>query len=101
MWVIIYMEENLNYSIFNPRDKLSERKEEINERKEELLNKRKEIKQELKLLYKEKTFELKRQMQIVKTKNWKVKNPELLKIQKHRRYLWLKESNRLRNILLE
>ena len=94
MWVIIYMEENLNYSIFNPRDKLSERKEE-------LLNKRKEIKQELKLLYKEKTFELKRQMQIVKTKNWKVKNPELLKIQKHRRYLWLKESNRLRNILLE
>ena len=39
-------------------------------------------------------------MQIVKTKNWKNNNPEALAIQKHRRYIWLKESSRIRNIML-
>ena len=55
----------------------------------------------MKQIYKEKTSEIKRKMQIVKTKNWKVKNPEALAAQKKRRYIWLKESNRMRNILLE
>ena len=94
MWVIIYMNDNYKYSIFNSKDKLSERKEE-------LLQQRKEIKQIVIEIYKEKTTELKRQMQIVKTKNWKVKNPELVSAQKKRRYNWLKESSRFRNMLLD
>ena len=32
--------------------------------------------------------------------NWKKENPEKLALQKQRRYLWLKETNRLRSILL-
>ena len=43
MWFIIFIEENLNYSILNPEDKLSERKAE-------LLQQRKDSKQELKQL---------------------------------------------------
>ena len=35
-----------------------------------------------------------------RVKKWKKENPEKLAKQKHRRYLWLKESNRLRSILL-
>jgi len=88
------MYENIKYPIFNRRDKLSERKEE-------LLKKRKEIKQIVKQKYKDRTIELKRSMQIFKKKEWKVNNPIELKLQKHRRYLWSKESNRLRNMLLE
>ena len=33
-------------------------------------------------------------------KNWKKENPEKLALQNQRRYLWLKETNRLRSILL-
>ncbi len=88
------MDDNIKYSIFNTKDKLSERKEE-------LLQQRKEIKKVVKEIYKEKTKELKRQMQIVKTKNWKVKNPEAVSAQKKRRYYWLKESLRFRNMLLD
>ena len=88
------MDDNIKYSIFNSKDKLSERKEE-------LLQQRKEIKKIVKEIYKEKTSELKRQMQIVKTKNWKVKNPEAVSAQKKRRYNWLKESSKFRNLLLD
>ena len=35
-----------------------------------------------------------------RVKNWKKENPEKLALQKHRRYLWLKETSRLRSILL-
>ena len=35
-----------------------------------------------------------------RVKSWKKENPEKLALQKHRRYLWLKETNRLRSILL-
>ena len=111
-------------SIFNPVDKLSERKEfnkeeesiseeqdiinkikeikkeETKKRKEELIKKRKEVREVCRNIYKENTKEIVRQMQIVKTKNWKNNNPEALAIQKHRRYIWLKESSRIRNIML-
>ena len=75
-------------NIFNPRDKLSERKEE-------LINQRNEIKKQ----FETQTKEIKRQMQIYQTLSWKQKNPQALAAQKHRRYLWLKETKRLRNIL--
>ena len=35
-----------------------------------------------------------------RVKQWKKENPEKLALQKHRRYVWLKETNRLRSILL-
>ncbi len=35
-----------------------------------------------------------------RVKKWKKENPEKLAMQKHRRYVWLKESLRLRSILL-
>jgi len=35
-----------------------------------------------------------------RVKNWKKENPEKLALKKHRRYLWLKETSRLRSILL-
>ena len=35
-----------------------------------------------------------------RVKNWKKETPEKLELQKHRRYLWLKETSRLRSILL-
>ena len=79
-----------NYSIFNPKDKLSERKKELILERELIKKKHKEI-------YKE---EISRQMQIFQTKNWKNKNPVAVSAQKRRRYLWLKETKRLRNILL-
>jgi len=106
------MENNYKiYSIFNPRDKLSERKEElirerdrkeelIREREEELIREREMIKNECKEMYREKTKEITREMQIYQTKKWKHKNTVALSGQYKRRYLWLKESNRLRNILL-
>ena len=81
-----------NYSIFNPKDKLSERKSELKFERELIKKKHKEI-------YKEETKEIYRQMQICFTKNWKNKNPELVSAQKRRRYLWLKETKRLRDIL--
>lgn len=74
----------------NLREKLLEQK------KLDLLQQRQKIKDE----YNEKNIEIKRQLQIYQTKNWKCKNPDALAAQKHRRYLWLKESARLRNILL-
>ena len=82
-----------NYSIFNPKDKLSERKKELILERELIKKKHKEI-------YKEETKEISRQMQIFQTKNWKNKNPVAVSAQKRRRYLWLKETKRLRNILL-
>ena len=81
------------HSIFNPRDKLSERKEE-------LIKERDNVKKMCKEIYKENTKEIRRQMQICQTKKWKIKNPVALSAQKRRRYLWLKETDRLRNILL-
>ena len=81
------------YSIFNPKDKLSERKEE-------LIYERELIKKQCQELYREKTKEISRQMQICQTKGWKKQNPITLAAQKHRRYLWLRETSRLRNILL-
>ena len=35
-----------------------------------------------------------------RVKQWKKENPDKLALQKHRRYVWLKESRRLRSILL-
>ena len=35
-----------------------------------------------------------------RVKQWKKENPEKLALQKHRRYVWLKESRRLSSILL-
>jgi len=81
------------HSIFNPRDKLSERKEE-------LIREREAIKKMCSEIYKDKTKEISRQMQICLTKKWKNKNPVAVSAQKKRRYLWLKETDRLRNILL-
>ena len=51
-----------NYSIFNPKDKLSERKKELILERELIKKKHKEI-------YKEETKEISRQMQIFQTKN--------------------------------
>ena len=82
------MDDNIKYSIFNSKDKLSERKEE-------LLQQRKEIKKIVKEIYKEKTSEMKRQMRIVKTKNQKVKNPEAVSAQKNEDIIGLKRVQNL------
>jgi hypothetical protein len=68
--------------------------------KNKLIKDREEVKQKYKILYKENTKEIARQMQIIQTKNWKDKNPYLVSMQKKRRYIWIKETTRLRNILL-
>jgi len=68
--------------------------------KNKLIKDREEVKQKYKILYKENTKEMARQMQIIQTKNWKDKNPYLVSMQKKRRYIWIKETTRLRNILL-
>ena len=68
--------------------------------KDKLIKDREEVKKQCKLLYKENTKEIARQMQILQTKTWKDKNPYLVSEQKKRRYNWIKETTRLRNILL-
>ena len=68
--------------------------------KNKLIKEREEVKQQHQLMYKQNTKEIARQMQILQTKSWKDKNPYLVSQQKKRRYLWVKETTRLRNILL-
>jgi hypothetical protein len=69
--------------------------------KNKLIKDREVVKEKYKILYKENTKEIARQMQIIQTKTWKDKNPYLVSMQKKRRYIWIKETTRLRNILLQ
>ena len=75
--------------------------DKYDEIKDKLIKEREDVKQQCKLLYKQNTKEIARQMQILQTKTWKDKNPYLVSMQKKRRYNWIKESKRLRNILLQ
>ena len=65
----------------------------------ELKNKRKIVKSIYDELYEENLKEINRQMQITQTKLWKNKNPDKVSLQSKRRYMYLKETERLRNIL--